>query len=189
MKVVVLTAPSGAGKTTIARKLLTAFPRMRFSVSATTRTPRTGEVDGVDYHFISEDRFRSLVDQDEFVEHEEVYPGRLYGTLKSELRKGSADSPVLLDIDVKGALNVKQMCAHDACTIYIKPPSIQELLDRLKLRGTDSSLDVQTRRSRFEYETSFEDRFDHVVINDDLDTAILETIEIVTAFLLATGEK
>ena len=189
MKIVVLTAPSGAGKTTIARRLLQAFPGMRFSVSATTRTPRKTERDGVDYYFLSRAQFEKKLANDEFVEHEEVYPGLLYGTLKSELEKGTADTPVLLDVDVRGALSVKEVFGENARTIYVKPPSIDELMERLKLRGTDSAHDLAAREARFRFEAGFENRFDYVVVNDDLEIAVLETIDIVKAFLLATSEK
>ena len=189
MKIVVLTAPSGAGKTTIARRLLQAFPGMRFSVSATTRTPRKTERDGVDYYFLSRAQFEKKLANDEFVEHEEVYPGLLYGTLKSELEKGTADTPVLLDVDVRGALSVKEMFGENARIIYVKPPSIDELMERLKLRGTDSAHDLAAREARFRFEAGFENRFDYVVVNDDLEIAVLETIDIVKAFLLVTSEK
>jgi len=189
MKIVVLTAPSGAGKTTIARRLLQAFPGMRFSVSATTRSPRKSERAGVDYYFLSKAQFERKLANDEFVEHEEVYPGLLYGTLKSELEKGTADTPVLLDVDVRGALSVKEMFGENARIIYVKPPSIDELMERLKLRGTDSPYDLAAREARFRFEAGFENRFDYVVVNDDLETAASETIDIVKAFLLATSEK
>lgn len=189
MKIIVLTAPSGAGKTTIAHRILQAFPSMRFSVSATTRRPRKTEKDAVDYYFLSEAEFRRKLAAGEFVEHEEVYPGLLYGTLKSELEKGTADAPVLLDIDVRGAWSVKEAFGDDARVIYVKPPSISDLINRLKNRATDSEQDVAKRTARFYFETSFEDRFDFVVTNDDLETAVKETIDIVDAFLFATSEK
>jgi guanylate kinase len=189
MKIVVLTAPSGAGKTTIARRLLQAFPTMRFSVSATTRAPRPSEKHGVDYFFLTEEEFKRRLEKDEFVEHEEVYPGLLYGTLKSELEKGTAEAPVLLDIDVRGALRVKESFGDNVRAIYIKPPSVEALIERLKLRATDSVHDLKKREARFHFEAAFENRFDYVVINDDLETAVEETIDIVTTFLLATSEK
>lgn len=162
---------------------------MRFSVSATTRAPRTNEEDGVDYYFLSDKEFRARLGAGEFVEHEEVYPGLLYGTLRSELEKGGPDAPVLLDIDVRGAVSVKTALGQDACVIYIKPPSIDELLARLATRATDSASDVEARKARYRFETGFENRFDYIVLNDDLDTAVAETIDIVHAFLLATNEN
>lgn len=162
---------------------------MRFSVSATTRSPRKTERDGVDYYFLSEVEFRRKLANDEFVEHEEVYPGLLYGTLKSELEKGTTEMPVLLDIDVRGALRVKESFGEKARVIYIKPPSIDELIERLKLRATDSAHDLAAREARFHFEASFESRFDYVIVNDNLEIAVAETIDIVKAFLLATSDQ
>ena len=189
MKIVVLTAPSGAGKTSIAKRLLKAFPSMRFSVSATTRRPRRMERDGVDYFFLTNEAFRKRVANGDFVEFEEVYPGLLYGTLHSELEKATADAPVLLDIDVHGANRVKQTFGDAVLAIYVKPPSIDVLLRRLKSRATDSAEDLAKREARFRLETEFENRFDHVVLNDHFETAVKETIDLVSAFLLATSDK
>lgn len=189
MKIVVLTAPSGAGKTTIARRLLDALPNLRFSISATTRAPRRTEREGVDYYFLTEREFLTRLDAGEFVEHEEVYPGLLYGTLRSELERDDGTAAVLLDIDVRGALSVKKAFADDACVIYVKPPSIDQLMKRLKRRATDSTEELEARKARFYFETSFENRFDNIVTNDNLDDAVEETIDIVKAFLLATSKK
>jgi guanylate kinase len=160
---------------------------MRFSVSATTRSARPGEQDGVDYHFLQEDEFNRMRDAGAFVETEEVYPGLLYGTPKSELESGSASRPVLLDIDVKGALNVKQQYGDRVYVVYIKAPSLAELKKRLNLRATESAHSVEARLRRAREELKFEDRFDHVVVNDDLDRAVAETINQVNAFLSATS--
>lgn len=187
MRLVVLTAPSGSGKTTIARRLLEAIPGMRFSVSATTRAARPGEKDGLDYHFLSEKEFNRMREAGAFVETEEVYPGLFYGTPKSELESGSASEPVLLDIDVKGALNVKRQYGDQVYVVYIKAPSLSELHKRLDRRATESAHSVEERLQRAREELEFEHRFDHVVVNDNLDNAVSETIDQVKAFLSATS--
>lgn len=189
MRLVVLTAPSGSGKTTIARRLLEAIPGMRFSVSATTRSARPGEVDGSDYYFLREEEFKRMADAGAFVETEEVYPGLFYGTLKKELESGTRDDPVLLDIDVKGALNVKRQYGEHACVVYIKAPSLAEIENRLSRRATDAAHSVEERLHRAREELKFEERFDHVVVNDDLDEAVAETIAQVKEFLSATSGK
>ena len=189
MKLVVLTAPSGAGKTTIARHLLDAIPSMKFSVSATTRPARRGETHGVHYHFLSRDEFDQKRDAGDFIEYEEVYEGLFYGTLKSELELATADAPILLDIDVKGALNVKREYGDDVYVVFIKAPSLDELRKRLEFRATESAHSVESRLQRAREEQKFEDRFDHVVINDNLDDAVAETISQVTEFLWATGKN
>ncbi len=182
-RIVVLTAPSGAGKTTIARRVLQAFPNMRFSVSATTRPPRAGERDGVDYYFLSEEAFRELILRGQFVEYEEVYPGRLYGTLRSEIDAASRAHPVLLDIDVKGALRIKERFGEEALAIFIKPPSFEVLEVRLRARGTEDESAMTERLERARMELTYEDRFDAVVVNDDLERAAAETIRLVRLFL------
>ena len=187
MKLVVLTAPSGAGKTTIARHLLQATPSMRFSVSATTRPARPGETHGVDYFFLSQQEFDRMKDAGSFIEYEEVYDGLFYGTLRSELEAATADAPILLDIDVKGAINVKREYGDDVYVVFIKAPSLSELKNRLELRATESAHSVEARLQRAREEQKFEDQFDHVVINDQLDDAVAETILQVKEFLLATG--
>ncbi|CAM3215902.1 guanylate kinase [Rhodothermus bifroesti] len=182
-RLVVLTAPSGAGKTSIARRVLQAFPNMRFSVSATTRPPRPGERNGVDYYFLSEEAFRELIRDGQFVEYEEVYPGRLYGTLRSEIDAASRAHPVLLDIDVKGALRIKERFGEEALAIFIKPPSLEVLADRLRTRGTENAAALAERLERARMELTYEDRFDAVVVNDDLERATAETLNLVRSFL------
>lgn len=179
-KIIALTAPSGSGKTTIARRVLDAMPALRFSVSATTRTPREHEVNGCDYHFISEAEFRRLIGANAFVEFEEVYPGRLYGTLRSEVE---VDAPVLLDIDVKGALQVKGRYGDRALVVFIRPPSLAVLAERLRARGTETEASLQTRLERAEFELQYAERFDAVIVNDDLERAVAETLWRVRAFL------
>ncbi|MEM9998481.1 MAG: guanylate kinase [Bacteroidota bacterium] len=183
MKLIVLTAPSGAGKTTIARRVLAAFPRLSFSVSATTRPPRPGEIDGVHYFFLTESEFRARLRTDAFLEHEEVYPGRFYGTLRTEVERSAADGGVLLDIDVKGALNVKRRYAADALTLFVRPPSLHVLAERLSDRATETPETLRLRLERAELELGYADRFDHVVTNDDLETAVSETLALVGTFL------
>lgn len=183
MKIVVLTAPSGAGKTTIAHRLMEAFPQLRFSVSATTRTPRPGEANGVDYFFLSEDDFRQRIATDDFIEYEEVYPGRFYGTLRSELERLAADGAALLDIDVKGAVNVKRLYGDRALTIFVRPPSLAALAQRLQKRKTETETTLAARLERAKLELAYAAEFDAVVVNDDLETAIAETIALVRPFL------
>jgi len=182
-RIIVLTAPSGTGKTTIARRVLETFPEMRFSVSATTRAPRPHETDGVDYHFVSEDRFLELVRAGEMLEYEEVYPGVFYGTLRSDVGASSTASPVLLDIDVRGALSVKAVFGVEALTIFIAPPDLDELSRRLRGRGTEDPHSLETRLVRAGEELTFADRFDSRVVNDDLARATAETVRLVRSFL------
>ncbi|HEX8384974.1 MAG TPA: guanylate kinase [Rubricoccaceae bacterium] len=186
MKLIVLTAPSGAGKTTIARRLMAAVPGLRFSVSATTRSPRAGETDGVDYHFLSVGAFSERLDAGDFVEHEEVYPGRFYGTLAPELERLAASEgtrAVVLDVDVKGAASVKRLYGDRALTLFIQPPSLDALADRLRARGTESDAQVATRLARAEMEMRAAPSFDAVVVNDRLEEAVAETVARVVAFL------
>ncbi|HEX9952606.1 MAG TPA: guanylate kinase [Rubricoccaceae bacterium] len=186
MKLLVLTAPSGAGKTTIARRLMAAVPGLVFSVSATTRAPRQGERDGVDYHFLTPGAFAERLAAGEFVEHEEVYPGRFYGTLAPDLAALAAapgTRAVVLDVDVKGATSVKRLYGDRALTLFIRPPSLAALADRLRARGTETEAQVETRLDRAEMEMRAAPTFDAVIVNDDLDAAVAETVARVEAFL------
>lgn len=183
--IVVLTAPSGAGKTTIAHRVLDAIPEMRFSVSATTRARRADETDGDDYHFLSTEEFEKRIADGDLLEYEEVYPGQFYGTLQSEIEDKSTDGPVLLDIDVEGALNVKEIFGDDALVLFIAPPSKEELQHRLRDRGTEDDQSLTDRLNRADQEMEKADAFDAVVVNDDLDTAVEETLRRIRQFLEA----
>jgi guanylate kinase len=186
-KIIVVSAPSGCGKSTIINAMLGGGDfNMHFSVSATNRLPRDGEVDGVHYHFLSTDQFRDAIAADEFVEWEEVYPGRYYGTLKSELQNAiNKGENIILDIDVKGALNVKKLFGDQARTIFIMPPSVDELRNRLVKRGTDTPEVIDQRVSKAEYEISFAPQFDVQVTNDELQIAISDTEAAISSFLNA----
>lgn len=186
-RIIVLTAPSGSGKTTIARRLVEAIPQLRFSVSATTRAPRRHERDGVDYYFVTQQHFQELQQNGELVEQEEVYPGLYYGTLHSEIDRATPDQPVLLDIDVRGAESVKQQYGRDALILFIRPPSVSTLEERLRRRGTESDASLQARLARAREEMKHEAGFDHVVINDRLEDAVAETIDIVHRFLAVSA--
>ena len=190
MTLLVLTAPSGAGKTTLARRLMDEVPGLTFSVSATTRAPREGETDHVHYHFLDAGTFAERAEAGDFLEYEEVYPGRYYGTLRPELEALAARDDVravVLDIDVKGALNVKRVYGDDALTLFVQPPSLAALADRLRGRGTESEAQVAMRLKRAEMEIATAPEFDVTVVNDDLEVAVAETIGVVREFLDRRG--
>lgn len=184
-KIVVISAPSGCGKSTIINSILgTGEIQLRFSVSATNRAPRAGEEDGVNYHFFTTEEFRNAIANDEFVEWEQVYPGRYYGTLKRELSDAAQRGEnTILDIDVKGALKVKKQFGDEALLIFIMPPSIEALRQRLVKRGTDSAEVIAERVDKAEYEISFADSFDVIITNDDLPVAVAATESVISAFL------
>lgn len=184
-KIIIISAPSGCGKSTIINELLRRGEiDLEFSVSATSRPPRKGEVDGVNYYFLSEEQFRNAIADGKFVEYEEVYPGRFYGTLRSEVeRKCSEGHNVVLDIDVKGGVNVKKMFGDQAISIFILPPSVEELKHRLEGRGTDSPEAIAERVGKAEYELSFADGYDIQVVNDNLDEAVEDTGRIIKDFI------
>ena len=174
-KLVIFSAPSGSGKTTIVRELLQRFPQFEFSISATSRQPRGKEQHGVDYYFLSSDEFRQRVERDEFVEWEEVYAGTCYGTLKSEVERIWAKGNVIVfDVDVMGGISLKRLFGDDACSIFIMPPSVEELERRLRGRGTDSEEVIQKRIGKAEFELSKAPEFDHTVVNDVLADAVNE---------------
>jgi guanylate kinase len=183
-KLIVITAPSGAGKTSITRHLLKTFPTLVFSISAATRLPRSYETDGVDYYFITQEDFEQKIQRKEFAEWEMVYEGKYYGTLKSELQRIWNNQQVpLLDIDVKGAIHIKQQYPESLLTIFIEPPSIAELKRRLESRGTETAESLQARVNKASYELSFKDHFHECIINDNFEKACAETEQIVREFL------
>lgn len=185
-KLIIFSAPSGSGKSTIVSYLMNEHPELRlaFSVSATTRAPRGTERDGVEYLFLSEEEFRGKIEAGEFLEHEEVYPGRFYGTLKEQVERQTAKGEnVVFDVDVKGGCNIKDFYGPRALSVFVQPPSVEELRRRLTHRATDAPEVIEQRLAKAEYEMTFAPRFDHVVVNDDLQKAEEETLEIVRRFL------
>jgi guanylate kinase len=183
-KVIILAAPSGAGKTTITKYLLERFSRLAFSISATTRASRGKEQDGVEYHFLSLAKFEGLIDQNEFLEYEQVYEGVYYGTLKSELDRIWALGKVpVLDIDVKGAIRVQEQLGAKSLSIFIMPPSVAALRERLLNRQTETEESIQTRIDKAEYEISFSNQFNAIVKNEILETACDETANLLIEFL------
>lgn len=185
-RIIIIAAPSGAGKTSVVRHLLKAMPQqLAFSVSCATRQPRNNEKHGADYYFISADEFKDRINQNEFVEWEMVYAGKYYGTLKSELRRiWEMQKAPLLDVDVKGGLNVQSQYPKQSLSLFIEPPSLDELEKRLKARGTETPESLKARISKASFEMTFKDRFDHIVINDKLERACKEAEVIVRNFLL-----
>lgn len=179
-----MVAPSGGGKSTMTKRLLNDFDELHFSVSATTRKPREGEENGIHYFFLTKEEFQKGIDEGNFLEWEEFYNGTLYGTLRSnvenELKKGYF---ILLDIDVLGALNVKKIFGDEALAIFIQPPSLDVLQERLLKRGTEDNRTIQTRIDRAKKEMAYANRFDELVINDDLETAYSQIKELVTNFI------
>lgn len=178
-RLLVLSSPSGGGKSTIAVELMKVYPNLRFSVSATTRNLRPGEIDGKQYHFLSEQDFKQKISTDSFVEYEEIF-GNYYGTLKSEIEKAFDSGECLIfDVDVKGAMSVKKFFPDDSLLIFIAPPDLQTLENRLRNRSTETEEQIHTRLSRAELEMSFIDKFDCVIINDVLENAITSAIKII----------
>ena len=176
-QLIVFSAPSGSGKTTIVKEMLKIKDlKLKFSVSATSRKKRENEIHGKDYFFLTVEDFKQKIKINEFVEWEEVYKNQFYGTLKSEVERiRNAGYNVILDIDVMGGINIKKKFADDVLTIFIMPPSIKELENRLRNRGTDNEASIQKRLSKAETEIGFADKFDKIIINDDLQTALNDT--------------
>jgi len=185
-KIIIITAPSGAGKTSITKYLLRHFPELAFSISAATRERRMNEVEGRDYYFMSIDDFNARIHDNEFVEWEMVYDGKYYGTLKSELERIWNNNQVpILDIDVKGAIHVQQQFLDNCFSIFIEPPSIDELKKRLLGRGTESDETMQARINKAAYEISFKHHFHKIIVNQELGSACLEAESAVKQFLQA----
>ena len=183
-KLIIFSAPSGSGKTTIVKHLLQKIPGLEFSVSATSRALRGNEKNGVDYYFLTSEEFRQRINNNEFLEWEEVYEGIFYGTLKSEVERIRLKGHhVIFDVDVVGGCNIKDYYGSDALSVFVQPPSINELKNRLLSRCTDSEEVIATRIAKAEYEMTFAPRFDYVLINDKLDTALNEAETIVEGFL------
>ena len=183
-KLIIFSAPSGSGKSTIINYLLQQSLRLRFSISATSRVPRGTEKNGVEYYFLTPEAFKARIAKGDFLEYEEVYTDKFYGTLKSEVERilNEGDN-VIFDVDVVGGCNIKRFYGDRALSVFIQPPSIEELRKRLVGRGTDTPEVIESRIAKAEYELSFADKFDTVVINDDLETAKAKALQVIQAFL------
>ena len=185
-RLIIFSAPSGTGKSTIISWLMKEHKELNlaFSISCTSRAPRGTEQNGVEYFFLTPEEFRQRIDNNEFLEYEEVYENRFYGTLKAQVeRQLEAGQNVVFDVDVKGGVNIKQFYGDDALSIFIQPPSINELRRRLEHRATDAPDVIDQRIARAEYELTFADKFDKIVINDILDYAEADALEIIQTFL------
>lgn len=183
-KLIIFSAPSGSGKSTIINYLLTKNLNLAFSISATSRPLRGTEKHGVEYFFLTPDEFRRRIANDEFLEYEEVYQDRFYGTLKEQVEKQlAAGQNVVFDVDVVGGCNIKKFYGERALSVFIQPPSVEELRKRLVGRGTDTPEVIESRVAKAEYELTFAPKFDTVIVNDDLETAKAETLKVITQFL------
>lgn len=183
-KLLIFSAPSGSGKTTIVRRLLEQFSNLEFSISATSRAPRGVEKNGVDYYFLSAEEFAEAVAADKFVEWEEVYKGTCYGTLRSEMERiWSKGNVILFDVDVMGGIRLKEIFGDDAMSIFVMPPSIEELRRRLEGRGTDAPEVIEKRIAKASFELTKAPQFDRQIVNDDLEVAVAECAEVVKNFI------
>lgn len=184
-KMLIVSAPSGSGKSTIVNWLMREHPDLRlyFSISCTSRAPRGTEQNGVEYFFLTPEEFRHRIDNDEFLEYEEVYENRFYGTLKQQVEnQREAGQNVVFDVDVKGGVNIKKYYGDEALSLFIQPPSVEELRRRLEGRGTDTPEAISERLAKAEYEMTFASQFDRIIVNDDLETAKQETLRVVESF-------
>ncbi|HTX89050.1 MAG TPA: guanylate kinase [Bacteroidales bacterium] len=183
-KAIIISAPSGAGKTSIVKQLLAALPELEFSISACSRPKRENETDGKDYYFLTAEEFRRRIEAGEFAEWQEVYPGNYYGTLRSELERIRKHNRIpLFDLDVIGGLNLKKFFGDAALAAFIAPPSLKELENRLRNRNTESEESLNTRIAKMEYEMGFAGKFDLVIVNDDLEKSVSDAIERVRQFI------
>lgn len=188
-KLIIFSAPSGSGKSTIVNWLMQEHAELRlyFSVSCTSRPPRGTEQHGVEYFFLSPEEFRQRIEHNEFLEYEEVYENRFYGTLKAQVEKQLEEGQnVVFDVDVKGGINIKKFYGEQALSLFIQPPSVEELRRRLESRGTDTPEAIENRLAKASYELTFAPQFDHIVVNDDLAAAKQETLQLVSSFLEGT---
>lgn len=183
-KIIIITAPSGAGKTSITRHLLAKYPNLAFSISACTRSPRSHEKDGVDYYFLNLEDFKQKIEQNQFAEWEMVYEGKYYGTLKSELERiWNMGKTPLLDIEVKGAIHLQAQYPRRTLSLFIEPPSVDELRRRLETRGTETAESLRDRVNKASYELSFKHHFDRIIVNSELEKACQEAEEAIKGFL------
>lgn len=181
-----MSAPSGSGKSTIVNWLMQEHPELKlyFSISCTSRAPRGTEQNGVEYFFLTPEEFKAKIQNDEFLEYEEVYENRFYGTLKQQVeRQREQGQNVVFDVDVKGGVNIKKFYGDQALSLFIQPPSVEELRRRLEGRGTDTQEAIEQRLAKAEYEITFAPQFDRIIVNDDLETAKQETLRVVNEFI------
>ena len=183
-KLIIFSAPSGAGKTTLVRYIMSVMDDLAFSVSAASRKKRPGEIDGKDYYFMTVDEFKEKIKNGEFIEWEEVYKDHFYGTLRSEVERiRNSGKHVVFDVDVKGGLNIKKIYGDDALAVFVMPPSVEALKERLIQRATDDKKEIETRLAKAQKEMEFAGRFDVIIVNDDLEKAKKETLKTVERFL------
>lgn len=185
MKLLIVSAPSGSGKSTIVQYLMKEHPefKLAFSISATSRPPRGEEKHGVEYFFLSPEEFKERIERGEFLEYEQVYEGRYYGTLKEQVEHQMETHNVVFDVDVVGGCNIKKFYGDKALSLFIQPPSVEELRRRLIGRATDDMEQIEKRLAKAEYEMTFADKFDRILVNDDLDKAKAEAVDILKEFL------